>query len=180
VVGSNIHVVWRESIIGGSEILYKQSTDGGATWSSSQNLSGTTGISHNPFIAVVGSNIHVVWSDNITGNYEIFYKQSTDGGATWSSSQNLSGTTGVSYGPSIAVDGCNFHVVWWDNITGNDEIFYKQSTDGGATWSSSQNLSETPEPSRVPFVAVFGCNAHVVWGENPTGDSKILYKQGSD
>ena len=44
--------------------------------------------------------------------------------------------------PSIAVSG-NVYVVWKDNTPGNDEVFYRRSTDGGATFGSTVNLSNT-------------------------------------
>jgi hypothetical protein len=145
VDGSSIYVVWADNppVRSNREIFYKQSTDGGATWSSSQNLSGTTGVSDEPSIAVVGSNIHVVWQETITGNSEIFYKKSTDGGATWSSSQNLSGTTGNSHYSSIAVNGGNIHVAWSDNTSGKMQIFYTRSADApGVHRRTSPELQE--------------------------------------
>ena len=44
-------------------------------------LSATTAYSNARCIASSGDTVHVVWSDNrLGGNYEIFYKRSTDGG----------------------------------------------------------------------------------------------------
>ncbi len=49
-----------------------------------------TAISHvMPVIAINGSVVHVVWSDERDGNYEIYYKRSTDGGVSWGADTRL-------------------------------------------------------------------------------------------
>ena len=50
-----------------------------------------------PAAAASGDDVHVVWADLTYGNYEIFYKRSTDAGASWSFqrlSNNAQGTSG--------------------------------------------------------------------------------------
>jgi hypothetical protein len=95
-----------------------------------------------PDIATDSSNaIHVVWSDDTPGAYEIYYRKSDDGGSTW--------TSGESLGPDIAIDsGDSIHVVWHDGTPGNAEIYYKQSTDGGTTWSPTKRLTWTSGQSQ--------------------------------
>jgi hypothetical protein len=63
VSGNNVFVVWDSD---SSEILYKRSIDGGATYSDIVILSDDSidTRSQNPSISVVGSNIFVVWSDS--------------------------------------------------------------------------------------------------------------------
>jgi hypothetical protein len=95
-------VVWRDDTSGNFEILYRRSTDGGANFGSTVNLSNNAGGSFNPAIAVSGNNVYVVWRDDTSGNFEILYRRSTDGGANFSITVNLSGNAGSSDAPSIA------------------------------------------------------------------------------
>lgn len=44
-----------------------------------------------------------MWSDSGTGNVEIFYRRSTDGGIAFGSIENLSDNGGLSHFPVIAV-----------------------------------------------------------------------------
>jgi hypothetical protein len=37
------------------------------------------------------------------------------------------------------------YVAWWTNETGNDEVLFRASTDGGATFGNKINLSNTTE-----------------------------------
>ena len=101
------------------------------------NLSDNPASSNNPAVTVLGSNVHVVWSDNTDGNFEIFYKRSLDGGASFGAQINLSMNLGTSTVPSITVSGDNVYVVWMDNTDGNFEIFYKRSLDGGASFTGT-------------------------------------------
>ena len=181
VSGSNVHVVWMDNTLGGNyEIFYKRSTNNGTTWSW-QRLSNNAGTSDAPAIAVSGSIVHVVWMDNtLGGNYEIFYKRSTNNGTTWSW-QRLSNNAGYSDWPAIAVSGSNVHVVWQDDtFGGNQEIFYKRSTDNGNTWSW-QRLSNNAGFSGRPAIAVNGGNVHVVWEDNTLGgNGEIFYKRSTN
>src|SRR5690606_35282568 len=89
-------------------------------------------------IAANGNTLHVAWYDNRDGNYEIYYKRSSDGGTNWGSDTRLTNNSSVSNYPAIAVSGSVVHVVWYDNRDGNTEIYYKRSSDGGANWGSDQ------------------------------------------
>jgi len=125
--GNAIHVVWNDETPGNAEIHYRKSPDGGTTWSASKRLTWSLGPSEYPAIAVSSdSAIHVIWDDDAPGNYEIYHKKSTDGGATWSSAQRLNWSSGSSIVAAIAKDSGNIvHIVWEDNTSGNSEIYYK-------------------------------------------------------
>ena len=177
---NHIHVVWQDDTPGNREIFYKQSTDGGATWTL-QRLTWSSNTSAGPDIAIDSNNhIHVVWHDYTPGNYEIFYKKSTDGGATWTLTR-LTWNSSLSYNPAVAVDSNNhIHVVYYDSMPGNSEIFYKKSTDGGATWTLSR-LTWNSESSLSPAIATDSNNyIHVIWLDNNPGNYEIFYKQSID
>ena len=60
----------------------------------------------------------------------------------------------------IATSGDNnVYIVWWSNKTGNDEVMFKASTDGGKTFDSKMNLSNTPKSdSQDAEIAAAGNN----------------------
>ena len=41
--------------------------------------------------------------------------------------------------------GDHAYVTWWSNKTGNDEVMFKASTDGGKTFGDKMNLSNSPK-----------------------------------
>jgi hypothetical protein len=64
--------------------------------------------------------------DRTPGNYEIFYKRSTNQGGTWKT-KRLTYNSGDSYDPGVAVYTYNnIHIVWEDDTPGNDEIYYRK------------------------------------------------------
>lgn len=54
-------------------------------------------------VAASGSNRFVIWVDKTPGNNDIFFKRSTDNGATWKAEKNLSANSGTSDSPQVGV-----------------------------------------------------------------------------
>jgi hypothetical protein len=109
------------------EIYYRRSLDGGASFEPTQRLTFASGFSQRPSLAVAGRTVHVAWFDERDGDVEVYAKRSDDGGVTWGPDLRLSFARGVSQLPSVAVGGGVSHVVWSDDRTGNEEIFYTRS-----------------------------------------------------
>jgi hypothetical protein len=124
----------------------------------------------------------LLWYDYTPGNYEIYYKKSTNGGSTWSKDQRLTWTSGWSGYPAIAVDSsAGIHAVWSDETPGNSEVYYKNSIDGGASWSISQRLTWNSGISQVPDIAVHTSGAlHIVWWDSTPGNAEISYRKSTD
>jgi hypothetical protein len=173
-------VVWRDYRDGDWEIYYKRSTDGGVSWGTDTRLTNNSAFSLYPSVAVSGSIVHVVWMDNRDGNDEIYYKRSTDGGVSWGTDTRLTNNPSSSGNPSVAVSGSIVHVVWRDYRDGNEEIYYKRSTDGGVSWGTDTRLTNNTASSWSPSVAVSGSIVHVVWMDNRDGNAEIYYKRSTD
>ena len=91
---------------------------------------------------VSGNNIYIVWWTNKTGNDEVQFRGSTDGGATFADKINLSNTTGAeSQDVEIATGGDNVIVTWWERNQTSDEPVARISTDNGATFGPLLNLA---------------------------------------
>jgi Neuraminidase (sialidase) len=67
-----VHVVWSEKIGNEVDVLYRRSFDAGATWRPLRHTSENLGSSEFPAVAEDERSVHVVWSDDVTGNREIF------------------------------------------------------------------------------------------------------------
>ena len=173
--GKAVHTIWSDDTPGNLEILYKR--DGADYDPTTINLSNNGGLSSDPVIAVSGNNVHVVWTDSTFGNFDIFYRRSFDGGATFGPTINLSENAGQSVRQAIAVSGNDVYVVWDDNTSGNFDIQYKRSIDGGASFTEpTKNLSSNSGISLRPAIATLGSNVHVVWQD----DTDIFYRRSTD
>jgi hypothetical protein len=93
-------------------------------------------------IATSGDNIYIAWWANKTGNNEVMFRASNDGGATFAKKINLSNTTGAeSEDASIAASGKNVFVTWWErNQTANTPVM-KISTDNGKSFGPMLKLA---------------------------------------
>ena len=130
VSDSTVHIVWYDHRDANWEIYYKRSTDGGISWESDTRLTNDAAQKSNPCISVSDQVVNVVWEDNRDGNYEIYYKGSTDNGINWGADYRLTYAALFSGRPSVAVSGSSVHVVWYDGREGNDEIYYKRNPTG--------------------------------------------------
>ncbi|MCK5057474.1 MAG: exo-alpha-sialidase [Candidatus Aminicenantes bacterium] len=182
----NINVAWCDDTPGNFEICFIRSTDDGTSWSKSVNISNNSGFSGYPAIAVDDAeNINVVWCDYTPGNLEIYFSRSTNGGVTWSQGVNISNNSGTSdepTHPAIAVDDAeNINVFWWDDTPGNNDIYFVRSTDDGASWSKSVNISNNSGFSGAPAIAVDDAgNINVVWCDDTPGNIEIYFSRSTN
>ena len=130
------------------------------------NLSNNIGFSSWPSVFSNGNNtIYVGWEDNRTGNYELLFTKSTDGGTTFSDPINLSSNNGTSEDGTITELNGTVYVGLSDNRTGNYEILLAKSADGGTTFTDPINLSNNTVESADPVIKSSKDNLYVVWSE---------------
>ena len=126
---NNVYIAWGDTTPGQFDILFKRSTDGGHDFDKTKNLSNNAaGSSFIQDISTSGNNVNVVWQDGTPGNFDIFFKRSTDGGHDFDKTKNLSNNAGASSFPQIEASGNNVYVTWFDDTPGNFDVFFKRGT----------------------------------------------------
>jgi hypothetical protein len=97
-------------------------------------------------IAVSEDNVYVAWWGNKTGNYEVMFKASNDGGQTFGDKISLSNSTnGTSVEADVAAFGNNVYVTYADNKTGNPDAFIRTSNDNGKTFGPDFKLTNNTD-----------------------------------
>lgn len=178
-----LHFFWASKNTGNYEIFHKKSSDYGSTWSVNNRLTWNSGNSHSPTAAVDSINtIYTFWCDDMTGNYELYFKNSTDQGTSWSQIKRLTWTAGRSLNPAVSFQAPNtLHLVWCEVLEDRSEIYYKRSLNGGISWSSIHRLTWTSSYSELPSLAVDSSGrVHVIWQDCASGNGEIYYKKSSD
>ncbi|MBK8550021.1 MAG: hypothetical protein IPL53_02760 [Ignavibacteria bacterium] len=180
--GNTVHTVWWDNRLDpiNYEIYYKRSTDAGVSWGADIRLTNNTGDSQYPSVSVSGSVVHVAWQDRRDGNFEIYYKRSTDGGVSWGTDTRLTNGVYDSWHPSVTLAGSDVHIAWQDRRDVDDEIYYKRSTDEGVSWGADVRLTNNAAVSAIPSVSVSGLFVHVAWDDTRDGNAEIYYKRSTD
>ena len=167
--GNNMYIVWADASFGNFEVAFKSSTNNGASFGSIKNLSNNPPESLSPRVKASGDNVYVIWNDdNDPNGQDVFYKRSTNNGASFGSTKDLSGDNSGGAG-QIAISGKNVYVTW----TCGTDICFKWSNNEGASFGTAKNLSNNPGKSEVSRIGASGNNVYVVWSDDtgiPSGD----------
>jgi len=183
--GGYVYVVWQDFRDGNWEIYMRRSENYGATWPTTteyyKRLTVNAANSTNPAVVAYGRNVHVVWQDNRDGNWEIYYKRSTDNGLTWVADARLTTDGAISEYSSVAAFRDNVYVSWEDSRNVKFDIYVKRSTNNGATWGADTRLTTDTEHQRFPSIAAYGYDVHVVWTDyRYTPNTEIYYRRSND
>jgi hypothetical protein len=149
------------------------------------NLSNDAGGAEDHQIATIGNNVYVVWSDSTPGNFEVFFRRSTDGGATWDATVNLSSTQATSRFPHVAVSGNSIFIVWDDysDFNAAHKIMLRRSTDGGSTFAASQQLSDDSSSVQHCFANIAaGANLALPYWQDcrPSNSQGTVFRRSAD
>lgn len=111
-------------------------------------------------------------------DYEIYYKASSDYGATWSNDIQLTDNADEDLNPVVVqLRNGTIMVVWQSDREGSDDIWYIASSDGGETWSAAIPLTTDPYYDWSPTVTqTADGKIWVAWTSYRTGDFEILYR----
>lgn len=174
VVSPNVNVVWRET---GGKALYSRSTNSGQTFSTPiQIFKVATSGQGNPLVAATGSNVYVVRSASPKPNQprQIFFKRSTNSGASFGNQVQVSAASFGAGGESMATSGASVYLCWLQRVGSYNDVFFARSTNGGASFSAPVNLSNTPGDAQDLVLAAEGSGVHVAWVEGTLPTREIF------
>ncbi|MGD1060629.1 MAG: CARDB domain-containing protein [Methanomassiliicoccales archaeon] len=191
----NVTIVWTTVVppIGGNaahtDIWTRSSIDGGVTWDAANRINGTgtPGVSANsPDIACNSTGaVFVVWSDNRTGIFRIYYSISRDQGSHFSTPELVTLTAaGNQTNPSIAISKDAIYVAWAEYIPRKDpDLFLARSFDSGATFQTPIRVDTTGSAFAIqgyPSVCARGNDVFVAWHDTRTDPMFDIYGAFSD
>lgn len=175
-----VYVVWREGTGCDSEIAFRRSITGGASFEPPLKLSQNSAASLDPLIDSHDTAVYVLWKEKRAGSTDIFFTRSQDEGASFDAASNISDTPGKSSQYALSAPGDSVRIVWREKTVNGSDIFYRASGDRGATFGASRNLSLTPGKSTSPVIISSGRGAevHVLWEEDLRLNRELFYLRG--
>ncbi|SRR6266540_548347 len=193
---NNIYLTWWDNKTGNNEIFFAASNDGGKNFDKEINLSNAKGGSADSQISAQGNNVYVTWWDNKTGDWRVFSRASNDNGKTFGDAIMLKSIGNspvktlkapppdtISVDTIVSASGGNEFTVWWDNTTGNWEVSFAKSGDGGKTFGDSINISNSSDARSVGArIVTQGNNVYLSWIDidKNTGQKQVLFRASSD
>jgi hypothetical protein len=217
----DVYVVWEDynglsNVPSG--IFLRRSTDGGSTWGPQVKITTTNIKTFNPFTCIPAQNVrciapvpviavdskndvHLVYGDRallsfLDADTDIFYRRSTDFGATWSGRVKLNddATTTSQFFPWLAIDPLNnlLLALWYDardDVPNNTKtnVYVTSSDDRGATWSANLKVTTEQSDETIPGanlnnqygdylgIAAYGGTAHAGWA-----DGRLIPTRGEE
>ena len=181
----SIWVVWSSSRPPDfwQDLWYARSLDGGASWSQSQPLTADTFEDKSPSLLRASDGVFwVVWG-SCRPECGLWGMQSPDNGATWSLPALLTPPTSSPTEGSLAeTDDGILWLAWHESMEVAPELrradlFYRFSTDRGATLSEVARWTRFTGHDRHPAVASLGSQLVTVWSSDRAGDDDIWFGQ---
>jgi ABC-type phosphate transport system substrate-binding protein len=167
--GGRVYVVWQESIEDGNyDILFRSSSDAGATFDNATNISDNIGFSEHPQLAV-SRDVHVVWPDDASGSRQVMYAR--DSGQGFGEPVTIGGEG--SFNAELAAFEDSVYAVWQDS----EAIVLRVSSDAGETFGEPVTITTSGlHAESYPKVAAYGNDVHVAW---LAGDG-VYYSKSTD
>jgi hypothetical protein len=178
----NVYAVWEDYRTGGYDIYASYLAHNGSAFTTNVKINDDINPNKQsrPELAVEDDGtVHVVWEDERSGDWDIYYAHSTDGGLTYTANLLLTtiNKTDWQNNPTIDVDSSGIvHVAWEDNRDGNWSVYYASSADG---FASNTKVSEDTLPGNQWSAALRVGDTgtiHVAW----EGGSDIYYARSTD
>jgi len=193
VVGGSVYAVWEDDRNGAvppaTDLYFNASYDGGQTWQGEVRIDKGYPAGANPvrdwrFLAADDGqgnhHLYLVFAveGDVDAREELYVVASDDGGATFEPPLAVSSVgAGIADVDELAaaLGGADeLYVAWQDDRGGSDQVFFRASTDGAATFTGTdQQLSTGNADAELAMdVAVRGATVAVAWQEEPVGSPR--------
>ena len=174
---NELYVTWqaRRQATGDKFVLFRRSTDGGATWEPERRINSQP-TSFIPALATdADGGIYAAWIDERKHGFRLYFNRSLDHGHTWLPEDvSLAGNDkyGIVISVDVATDGKGTLIVVWEEDLGQGrQVHSIASNDRGATWTDPMVVDDntgrfSPSAPRIVFA---GGRAVVAWTAAASG-----------
>ncbi|MGA1793326.1 MAG: sialidase family protein [Thermoplasmatota archaeon] len=180
--------VWADEMEAGAykNIWTSYSTNDGGAWSTPIMINNDGKDYRNhlfPRCAMFGDNVYVTWHDkrNDTMGTKPFLAISRDGGATFQEEFPITTDSALGahreFASPIVDEAGNLYIVWMDDRTERDEVFFTRSEDGGNSFTQDNRIVSLPDDAGDlnPFITSIGTGKiGLAW------EREVVYSKGTE
>ena len=166
------------SAVTGSNVVYRRSADGGATFSPPLALNPNGSFAYeSTFTTDTTGRIFVVWQGKSLADTatRVYFARSTDGGATFSAPSPVSSGGRIAVLPNVAADrNGNVVVAWYDLSDNAPVVAWSRSTNAGTSFSTPVPIFDAPAVFARPGLAIDSKNdAFLAWTQQSSTSSVV-------
>ncbi len=135
-------------------------------WSGSKNLSELEYNAIAPTILADANGLHILFQSlRLDGDCTVSYLNCRDKGRVWTPIKDLSRHFSMGVGTCLLSHQGVLHAAWCPTERGLNGLFYRQSADGGTTWSTRIAVTETTKAIYFPKLFADGSLLYLGWVE---------------
>ena len=153
-------------LTGPINIVTFRTSNGGSTWTRSVVDTLNTGATFaTSSVSTVASDANgtllLLYSGSLSvgANGKVYVRRSTDSGSTWSARTEMTTSDGGADATSVAAAGKatnQFVITWMDKRGGGWNVWERQSSDDGQTWTADAKVSDATSGTSYKTAAGFG------------------------
>jgi hypothetical protein len=136
--GSEYAVAWQDNREGTFVVYLARISDAGAKIGSDHRIEPSSG---DPFLAWSGSEYGASWVAHSGSSFEIYFARVSASGSVLGSAAQLTDAAESSSGPSLAWNGSEYGLSWYDERDGNREIYFTRVSSLGTEVGSDVRIT---------------------------------------
>jgi hypothetical protein len=184
ILASNdgVFALWMESKSGRTDVFFSKSADGGNTFGTPINLSGSTnGQSDYATFAQNDNNVYVVWQTSLSGNATVFLAKSSDSGSSFQTPIVISNPTKLAAFPQVSVSGNHVYFAWLEKAQDNStNIVFTKSDDNASSVGKPLYVTSNSGNSGIPKLFATGSHVYLAWEDNSKGNFDVFLTKSDD
>ena len=130
-------------------------------------------------MAALGHSVYVAWTDDTTGNMDVLFRASHDGGGSFGDTMNLSESGGQSFIPLMVAFEDTVYVAWFE-VSGPCNNLLRISHDGGEEFGEPICLDDFGISGAIKIAAVSDEKFYVIGFGQIEGVSDVLLLRSND
>ncbi len=176
--GHEYGVVWTDQREEGEEIYFTSLGPEGNKLQNDVRLSNTPGLSGSPTIVWTGAEFGVFWEEwsaSCCQPRNLYFARVGPNGQILAGGVPITATAGIAERPTVAWTGHEYGLAWLDNVTGNQEIWFRVMSEAGSTLIGDIRWTNAPADRSSPALEWTGTEFAVAWSDTRDNHQEVYF-----